>query len=185
MALVSPKQAIDAYLEALLGDAAAMPAPVPAPAPGPTEQPEGDFACRLFEIVQLPFAVPNQFVSGAATLADGLPAADSWQAGMLDIEGDSRCVIDVARLVLPAAYQERLCAAPLAERCGQLLLTTNGLALAVDAVIADIRVESGAIRWRSAMGLRPWLAGMSMDPQAILLDTDWLARMAATGTNPA
>lgn len=189
MELVSANQAIDAYLEALLADdqeAGAAVVKVSTVADHvPVAVTDGEFACRLFDCAQLPFAVPQQFVTGATALPADTPSTDGWQAGNLEIDGTPRVLVDVARLILPAAYQARLCVEPLAARAGQLLLTNNGLALAVDAVVADARVDSAAIRWRSAMGRRPWLAGVCIDPQAILLDTDWLARAVATGTNSA
>ena len=205
--LLDQQLALSAYLDALLNDGGTA-APETAPAtgtqavtdtvvaaerspatvsetrPGVPDWARAPFPVLLFEVAGLTLAVPLIKLKGVVP-GEGdttpMPGHSPLFLGVMPYQGMQSRVVDLARLVLPA---DRLAALEqdVHERTRQRVMIDDGRwALACSTIGNVIELEAKDVKWRSAAGKRPWLAGTVIDKMCALLDTDALAQMLADG----
>lgn len=126
----------------------------PAAAPERTETSAAGLALRLVEAAGLVFALPA---------AETAPAADA--------PGAARRIVDLGAVATGR---------PSADEPRKLLSLENhpAILIAVDAVDGLVEVPSDRVRWRTAGGARPWLAGMLDDPRAAVVSIRHLVEEA-------
>jgi purine-binding chemotaxis protein CheW len=188
--------ALGAYLEELLNDATPVAAtvaagaatqlsqagasdPVAAPATQSYEPaPARDrLQVRVFEVAGLSLAVPVARVKEVVTsqsrytpLSDPVPLL----LGVLaSAAGESR-VVDTARLILPQDRSMQAGENPGRQVGPFVVLDAGHWALACARIGAVIELQDSDVRWRTAAGKRPWLAGTVMKQMCALLDIDAL-----------
>ncbi|MEG7523986.1 MAG: hypothetical protein M3H12_12935, partial [Chromatiales bacterium] len=85
-------------------------------------------------------------------------------------------VLDTARLVMPERVSDRV---PGERQSGGhvLIVGDGGYGLAVDGIAETIMLDAGGVRWRTAQGKRPWLAGTMVEQLSVLLDIDGMLGM--------
>lgn len=105
----------------------------------------------------------------AAGLVFAFPAAEA--APVSEAAGDARRVIDLGAVATgrpPAAEPRKLLS----------LANHPAVLLAVDAVDGLVEIPPDRVRWRTAGGARPWLAGMLDDPRAAVVSIRHLVEEA-------
>ncbi|HSH29072.1 MAG TPA: chemotaxis protein CheW [Thiohalobacter sp.] len=162
------------------------PDPDPVPPPAAAVQPdwaEGEFQCLLFQVAGLTLAVPLARLSGVLPWDDegvtAMPNHSAWFLGLREHQGLRARLIDVAAVVLPADKYASLAPADSARLGNVVMIDDNRWGLACDAVGEVITLKQDAVKWRTEMSRRPWLAGTVIEHMCALLDTDALARMLA------
>lgn len=194
--LPAARDALQGYLDGLLREAAPGPAPPAAPqagaarAPAPAAAPErpsgeppewarGGFQALLFNVGPLRLAVPLVRLHGVLPWPEAIsavPGQPAWSLGLMRHRERNVRVVDTASLVgAPGGAGQR--AAP----ANVLIVGDGGWGLAADAIGDVLRLEPGEVKWRSAQGRRPWLAGTLLERLCALLDTDAFAGMLAAG----
>ncbi len=176
-------QALNSYLDALLSTPPEMSSPSPAVAapalatPPPRLLAGGGLKCFVFMVAGLKLALPLARVTEIVDFAGckGV-AVPPLVLGSLAYDGRNVPVLDSARILLPdrqvtPSYQ-------------WLVIVDHGsYALACDAVDPNIEVAHEAVRWRSHLTKRRWLAGTLLQHRCALLDADEVYEPAAD--NPA
>jgi purine-binding chemotaxis protein CheW len=157
----------------------------PPPAPIITEiQPErktyawaqGRFQCLSFQVAGLTLAAPLEKLHGIvkwdATIT-ALPGYAPWFMGLLQNRGRNVQVVDTAQIVMTDGRRPDMREAN--ERVQFVVLIDGGRwGLAVDKIAEVVTLEPEAVRWSSANGKRPWLAGTVIERMCALLDMDSL-----------
>ena len=208
--LLAQELAVHCYLQELLaepppvGPVTVEPAPAPpgpAPAsvsvgPGPgadaphaphaprvPEWAREPFQCLLFQVAGLKLAVPLARLNGVLPFAPVTPLPNHSEhfLGLLPHQGRNVRIVDLARVVL-AERQLQGGLRPAAERCRNIVLVAGGAwGLACDGIGDALTLDAGRVRWRSAAGRRPWLAGTVLEHLCALLDTEALVEMLGAG----
>lgn len=62
-----------------------------------------------------------------------------------------------------------------------VLIAGGEWGLTCESVSEVVTLNPDQVRWRTALGIRPWLAGMVKDRMCALLDADELATLLVTG----
>ncbi|HHJ16469.1 MAG TPA: chemotaxis protein CheW [Gammaproteobacteria bacterium] len=204
--LLDQQLALSAYLDVMLCDVAAPvqqaeapavneapPADVAVSVPAPPATPAADgvpewaatrFQALLFEVAGLTLAVPLVKLKGVVPNEGGLtpmPGHSPLFLGLLTYQGMQSRVVDTARFILPQDHAAQLGDAE-AERSAQLVMIDEGRwALACNSIGEVIELERDDVKWRSANGKRPWLAGTVIEKMCALLDVDALAGELESG----
>ncbi len=173
---------------------ASAPAATTAPARAPAREragmpaPEGlqdvpewgrePFECLLFQVAGLSLAAPLIRLNGVIPWQEVTPMPDhsSTFLGLLQHQGRQIKVVDLAQIVFP----EGRAVPPAQERVEHIVLVHQGRwGLACDAIGDVLSLQPGDVRWRSAQGKRPWLAGTARQHLCALLHTDALVQLLA------
>ena len=204
--LLDQQLALSAYLEVMLSDVATSTTQASAPAvsepppedvavsvatPPVTPLAEGipdwaatRFQALLFEVDGLTLAVPLVKLKGVLPNEDGLtpmPGHSPLFLGLLTYQGMQSRVVDTARFILPQDQASQL-DGDSAERSAQLVMIDDGRwALACNSIGEVIELEQDDVKWRSANGKRPWLAGTVIEKMCALLDVDALTGELVSG----
>lgn len=146
---------------------------------GPPEWAQEGFQALLFNVGPLRLAVPLVRLHGVLpwpeTIA-AMPGQPSWSLGLMRHRERNVRVVDTASLVgVPTGAGQR------PPPANVLIVGDGGWGLAADAIGEVLRLEPTEVKWRSAQGRRPWLAGTLLERLCALLDTDAFAGMLATG----
>lgn len=165
--VLSQDTALNAFFDAML------------PAQAPLSEPDVVRAL-LFEVAGLTLALPLQAVKAVlpdAQVSQPAPDPDGGLIGTVTLGETSSRVVDTARLVLPArrAAQPAAGATP-PTRC-LIVLGDGHWSLACERTLEVVELERAGIKWRTAEGKRPWLAGMVAGRQCALLDVEGLCRL--------
>ena len=140
---------------------------------------QAPFQALLVRISGLTLGVPLTALLGILKWtgrANELPGQPAWQLGLVISRGRKILVVDTACLIMPERLSTQLRDGR--QSGGFLLLVGNGgWGLAVDALDTIVRMEQHQVRWRSAAGGRPWLAGTMIEQLSVLLDVDGLIGM--------
>ncbi len=160
--------------------------PAPVPAAAPRQWARSRFPCLRFQVAGLTLAVSLQRLNGVLPWpADGvspMPGHAPWFLGLLYHQGRQIKIIDTAWHVLPP--DRRQAPAPGADpgRFQNIVLIGDGQwGLACDKVDEVMQLEPDAVKWRSANGKRPWLAGTVIAHMCALLDADAFAQVLEWG----
>lgn len=180
--LLDPGLALGTYLDDLLSDSARLagsPLPpraatsdaVAAPAAQSPAPVQDRLQVRLFQVAGLTLAVPlarvKDIVTSDADLAPSSQAAPPL-LGLLSYPGGESRVVDTAGVILPSD------ATAVRQANHFVVLDAGRWALACDRIADVIEIQHSDVRWRTAAGKRPWLAGTVMKQKCALLDIDAL-----------
>jgi len=206
--LLDQQLALSAYLDVMLSDVATPVQPVAAAGaeaaveaatavavPAATESVAADgvpdwaatrFQALLFEVAGLTLAVPLVKLKGVLPNESGLltplPGHSALFLGLLGYQGMQSRVVDTARFILPQDHAAQLEDDDSGARSAHLVMIDDGRwALACNSIGEVVELERDDVKWRSAGGKRPWLAGTVIEKMCALLDVDALAGELASG----
>ncbi len=196
-----PQAALAAYLESLLRPELpatappAMPEPTePATSPAPEPQPEvahaeptvliegtpgwaqAPFQCLLFKTAGLTLGIPLAKLNGITPWSSSItpmPGHSPSFLGLLPHLGRHVKVMDTAQIVMSKQISQM-------EQRYIVLIADSEWGLTCEAVSEVVTLHPHQVRWRTALGIRPWLAGIVKDRMCALLDADELATLLAT-----
>ncbi len=145
------------------------------------EEPEDDeqwrqqpFQALLFKIGGLSLAVPLIKLYGVIPWTDKIakvPNRTDWYLGLLHHRDQNVRVIDTHNMVMNKPAQQ-----PPEYR--HILLVDHGRwGLTCEHLGEVINLEPEQVKWRTAKGKRPWLAGTVLEHLCALIDADAFARM--------
>jgi purine-binding chemotaxis protein CheW len=197
-----PQTALTAYLESLLRPellAAAPPAALaptePATAPAPEPRPEADraeptvfvegvpgwaqapFQCLLFKTAGLTLGIPLFKLNGITPWSSAItpmPGHSPSFLGLLPHLDRQVKVVDTSQVVMPKQT-------PSTEHHYIVLIAGGEWGLTCESVSEVVTLHPDQVRWRTAPGIRPWLAGIVKDRMCALLDADELVTLLTTG----
>ncbi len=138
------------------------------------------FEALLFTVGGLNLAVPLVELGAIHALEEReltpIFGQVDWFLGLLPLKTGALRVVDTAKVVMPERYDAAM---PLGYR---YVITLNGSdwGLGVDTIHDSVQLEPEAVRWRSARGKRPWLAGTVVEQMCALLDASQLTWMFHT-----
>ncbi|MBL3590587.1 MAG: chemotaxis protein CheW [gamma proteobacterium endosymbiont of Lamellibrachia anaximandri] len=140
---------------------------------------EMPFQVLVFKVGGLNLGIP---LTGLVSIlewrdeASVMPGQPDWNLGVLVNRGQKIVVVDTARLVMPERVSGRV---PGERQSGGhvLVVGDGGYGLAVDGIAETIMLNAGGVRWRTAQGKRPWLAGTMVEQLSVLLDIDGMLGM--------
>lgn len=141
------------------------------------------FQCLLFDVGGLKLAVPLVKLNGVIPWNNDLtemPGHSSIFLGLLRHLGQNVKVIDTARLVLPERQGADL-AIPEERLRNIILIDESRWGLACDGIGEVLTLSPEDVKWRTAQGSRPWLAGTVMEHLCALLDVDAFSERLLTG----
>jgi purine-binding chemotaxis protein CheW len=183
--LVGQQQALDAYFDALFNCEASVTVSAEVPLTATSRQTEAEVATGLlrvqvFNVVGITLAVPLERLQAVVENRSDLAPTTAFPepvVGAIPWNGGQVPVVDTARLVLPQDRAAKL-GADSAERCRHLLIVDDGrCALGCNNVADVVELADVEIKWRTAEGKRPWLAGIAAQRRCALLDVDGLIRL--------
>jgi len=120
---------------------------------------------------------------------DGLtpmPGHSPLFLGIVPYQGLQSKVVDTARFVLPRDRAEQLDGDFLDDRASHLVMIDEGRwALACRRIGDVVELEPTDVKWRTANGKRPWLAGTVIERMCALLDIDQLTEQLVEGISLA
>ena len=112
-----------------------------------------------------------------------LPHAPDWVLGVMPHRQRQVRVVDLARLILPRREVDAA-ADPPAGIHHLLLVGEGDWGLGCQEIGEVMAVRPEQVRWRSAAGRRPWLAGTLIERLCALVDVDVLPEMLRRGQSP-
>lgn len=148
---------------------------------------QGRFQCLVFYVGGLALAAPLAELNGVVPWQDTTPMPNHSPKflGLLRHQGCNVKVVDLAQVVLPERHQAQALA-PAEERVGHIVLIDGGQwGLACERIGEVMTLEPTQVRWRTAQGSRPWLAGTVLEHLVALLDTRSLVGLLAEGAQSA
>lgn len=144
---------------------------------------EQEFQCLMFHVVGISLAVPLIKLNGVIPWNEDLtpmPGHSDAFMGLLQHLGKNVKVMDTAHVILPSEQMRQL--EPSDDRIKKIILMDEGRwGLACDDVGEVITLKQSDVRWRTAAGKRPWLAGTISERLCALLDTDVLSAQLSAG----
>ena len=142
----------------------------------------------LFEVAGLTLEVPLVKLKGVVPNAQGLspmPGHSPLFLGIVPYQGLQSKVVDTARFVLPRDSAEQL-DGDFLDRASHLVMIDEGRwALACRRIGDVVELEPTDVKWRTANGKRPWLAGTVIERMCALLDIDQLTEQLVEGISLA
>jgi purine-binding chemotaxis protein CheW len=143
-----------------------------------------EFQCLLFHVSGITLAVPLVKLNGVIPWSDNItpmPGHSAAFMGLLRHLDQNVRIMDTAEVILPQDQRgKNLIKA--SERVQKILLMDEGRwGLACDDIGEVVTLHSRDVRWRTAQGKRPWLAGTISARLCALLDTDALAQILEAG----
>lgn len=156
----------------------------PAAEPGLPDWARERFQCLVFRVAGLSLAVPLTKLNGVIPWPESItpmPNRSELFLGLIRHQQRNVKVVDTALMVLPQGRQPEALAAP-EERVEHIILLDEGRwGLACDAIGEVLTLEPDEVRWRSAQGKRPWLAGTVLKHLCALLDADAFVELLLHG----
>lgn len=141
------------------------------------------FQCLLFKVGGLSLAVPLMELSGVIPWREvnAMPNRSAHFLGLLQHQGASVKVVDTTLVVMPERAQSGD-ASIAARRPGHILLISHGQwGLACDSIGEVLTLTAADVRWRTAKGKRPWLAGTVLQHLCAVLDVTSLTELLIRG----
>ncbi len=157
--------------------------PVAPPAAPVAEYRQGKFQALFFDVAGLKVALPLKELGGIHKMGplNHLPGKPAWYRGVMLYREQKINVVNTAMWVMPEKYDQTL-----AEKLNYqyvIMLGKSSWGLACETLINTVTLEQDDVKWRSAEGKRPWLAGMIKQHMCALLDVDALVALLAAGAN--
>ncbi|WP_440055664.1 chemotaxis protein CheW [Pseudoalteromonas sp. T1lg65] len=142
---------------------------------------EGEFQALFFEVAGLTLAVPLKALGGIHQLGDvnQLIGKPKWFKGVMLNRDEKLNVVDTARWVMPEKFTPEL-----EESLDYQYLITLGntpWGLLAEKLVNNLTLKPEDIKWRTADGKRPWLAGVIKEKMCALIDVDNLNRLLEKG----
>jgi len=137
---------------------------------------------RVFEVAGLTLAVPLARVKDVVTSRSDLapsPEPVPLLLGVLSYAGGESRVVDTARLILPQDRVTPPGTRPGGQAAQFVVLDEGRWALACSRIGDVVELQHSDVRWRTAAGKRPWLAGTAMEQMCAVLDVDALIGLLA------
>lgn len=137
-----------------------------------------DFQALLFQVGRLKLAVPLLKLHSVVPWTEhisAMPNQPRWCHGMFRYRERNVVVIDTERLVLPDNRQRTDDETAGAEHI--LIVGDGRWGLACRTVGEVTRLTPEEVKWRSARGRRPWLAGTVLGRLCALMDTEAFSAM--------
>lgn len=143
----------------------------------------GKFQALFFEVAGLKVALPLKELGGIHQigLLNTLPGKPAWYKGVMLYREQKINVVNTAMWVMPEKYDQAL-----AEKLNYqyvIMLGKSSWGLACETLVNTITLEQDDVKWRSAEGKRPWLAGLIKQHMCALLDVDALIALLAAGAS--
>ncbi len=157
--------------------------PVTPPTAPVAEYRQGKFQALFFDVAGLKVALPLKELGGIHKMGplNHLPGKPAWYRGVMLYREQKINVVNTAMWVMPEKYDQTL-----AEKLNYqyvIMLGKSSWGLACETLINTVTLEQDDVKWRSAEGKRPWLAGMIKQHMCALLDVDALVALLAAGAN--
>ncbi|KZN54940.1 chemotaxis protein CheW [Pseudoalteromonas luteoviolacea] len=142
---------------------------------------EGEFQALFFEVAGLTLAVPLQSLGGIHQLTEvnQLFGKPKWFKGVMLNREEKLNVVDTARWVMPEKYTPEL-----EEQLNYqylIMLGDSPWGLLAEKLVNNITLTADDVKWRTACGKRPWLAGVIKDKMCALIDVENLNRLLEQG----
>ena len=132
------------------------------------------FQALLFKIGGLSLAVPLIKLYGVIPWTDKItkvPNRTDWYLGLLHHRDQNVRVIDTHNMVMNKPAEQT-------PKYKHILLVDHGRwGLTCEHLGEVINLEPEQVKWRTAKGKRPWLAGTVLEHLCALIDADAFARM--------
>ncbi|MBN8444774.1 MAG: chemotaxis protein CheW [Gammaproteobacteria bacterium] len=157
--------------------------PVTPPATPVAEYRQGKFQALFFEVAGLKVALPLKELGGIHKMGplNHLPGKPAWYRGVMLYRDQKINVVNTAMWVMPEKYDQAL-----AEKLNYqyvIMLGKSSWGLACESLINTVTLEQDDVKWRSAEGKRPWLAGLIKQHMCALLDVDAMVALLAAGAD--
>ena len=157
--------------------------PVNPPAAPVAEYRQGKFQALFFEVAGLKVALPLKELGGIHKMGplNHLPGKPAWYRGVMLYRDQKINVVNTAMWVMPEKYDQAL-----AEKLNYqyvIMLGKSSWGLACESLINTVTLEQDDVKWRSAEGKRPWLAGLIKQHMCALLDVDAMVALLAAGAD--
>ncbi len=157
--------------------------PVTPPAAPVAEYRQGKFQALFFEVAGLKVALPLKELGGIHKMGplNHLPGKPAWYRGVMLYRDQKINVVNTAMWVMPEKYDQAL-----AEKLNYqyvIMLGKSSWGLACESLINTVTLEQDDVKWRSAEGKRPWLAGLIKQHMCALLDVDAMVALLAAGAD--
>ncbi len=136
------------------------------------------FQTLVFEVNQLPMAVPLVKLGGIVDLADQvitpLVGTPDWFLGLLPNERGNLLVVDTQRFLMPERETKEQ-----PDYRFLIVLDDSRWAIACHSVDDAKNLSPDDIRWSARTSQRPWFAGMVVEYMSALIEVDELINMLA------
>ncbi len=157
--------------------------PVTPPTAPVAEYRQGKFQALFFEVAGLKVALPLKELGGIHKMGplNHLPGKPAWYRGVMLYRDQKINVVNTAMWVMPEKYDQAL-----AEKLNYqyvIMLGKSSWGLACESLINTVTLEQDDVKWRSAEGKRPWLAGLIKQHMCALLDVDAMVALLAAGAD--
>lgn len=140
---------------------------------------QSPFQCLLFKVAGLNLAVPLVKLNGIIPMPEGvtpMPGHAPWFLGLIQHYERKVKTVDVAPIVLPDGYQQKL------ETPTHIILIDDyAWGIACEGITETITLRPDDVRWRTSRGARAWLAGTVIKHMCAILDIDSLAASLRDG----
>lgn len=144
---------------------------------GPPAWAQPDFQALIFHVGGLKLAVPLVKLHSVVPWEDQItpmPNQPAWCHGLFHYRGHNVRVVDTATLVLPPEKRAEMAHAP----PEQILVVGDGRwAMSCTRLGDVVRLRPEQVKWRTARGRRPWLAGTVREKLCAVMDTGAFADM--------
>lgn len=158
--------------------------PAAATTPEVPEWARFEFQSLSFKVAGLTLAAPLEKLNGIVELEgelSELPGYSPWVLGILNNRGQNVQVIDVAKVIMTGRQLDRGQENPEKGAKFVVLINSGKFGLAADSLSQVLTLSPDDVRWRSANGKRPWLAGTVIEQMCAILDIDHLTRELIKG----
>ncbi|MCF2909773.1 chemotaxis protein CheW [Pseudoalteromonas sp. DL2-H2.2] len=142
---------------------------------------ENEFQALFFEVAGLTLAVPLQSLGGIHQLTEvnQLFGKPKWFKGVMLNREEKLNVVDTARWVMPEKFTPEL-----EEKLDYqylIMLGDSQWGLLAENLVNNITLKPEDVKWRTADGKRPWLAGVIKEKMCALIDVENLNRLLEYG----
>jgi len=133
---------------------------------------QSKFENLLFKAAGLTMAVPLIKLNGVLVwdpdVVTRIPNSQSWFLGIMNHQKKKVKLINVSAFIVPEGKSQSN-----PQDLGHILLVGDGeWGLVCDSIVKVLALEAVEVKWRSARGRRPWLAGTVIQQMCALLDVD-------------
>lgn len=151
-------------------------APPLTPANGRPDWAQNEFQSLLFQVAGLTLAVPLAKLNGVTPWdvdqVTPMPGHSALFLGVLGYHEHKVKVVDAAQVVLPADRLAALDVAPEGRISHVVLVGEHRWGLACSSIGEVVSLGPGDVKWRTAQGKRPWLAGTVVQHMCALVDVE-------------
>ncbi|TMP27069.1 chemotaxis protein CheW [Pseudoalteromonas rubra] len=142
---------------------------------------ENEFQALFFEVAGLTLAVPLKSLGGIHQLTEvnQLFGKPKWFKGVMLNREEKLNVVDTARWVMPEKFTPEL-----EEKLNYqylIMLGDSQWGLLAENLVNNITLKPEDVKWRTADGKRPWLAGVIKEKMCALIDVENLNRLLEHG----